>query len=280
MNTFGTGFVKENDLSFESHNRFSAPSYSTDTISYDLSIHSIGIHNQGKSSSCVANAMIKALEICRVRDHGIESHVKLSRLALYYMSRQLMDPPATNIDRGTFISTAANCLRKFGVCRENKRSDKENDKYYWPFETGDGTLIGGNGLLYTAPPWLVMREAYMHKVHAWYTLSNKSYTRVEDCVKALSYGCPIVAGFKVGDEFRGYNGGVLQKTKTDQLAVGYHAMCIVGWDKSGHFIVENSYGEKWGPYGGYLNVSSDIIESNNDSFDFVVITSGTERFLK
>lgn len=92
-------------------------------------------HNQLATSSCVANAMTRALENKRIqqlyhdalaagmRDQDAlakaqAGHISLSRLALYYLSREEMDPQETDKDEGTIVSIAAELLRTFGVSRE------------------------------------------------------------------------------------------------------------------------------------------------------------------
>ena len=75
-------------------------------------------HNQRSAGSCVAQSVIKALEIKRIIEYGRDAHVDLSVAMLYYLARELQFPPMTHKDTGTFVSHACDALRRFGVAPE------------------------------------------------------------------------------------------------------------------------------------------------------------------
>ena len=72
--------------------------------SVDLRPYASPRHNQGQTGSCVAQAVVKALENLerqkKCQDLGLspaqlrpQDHQDLSVLALYYLARERMDPP-------------------------------------------------------------------------------------------------------------------------------------------------------------------------------------------
>lgn len=235
----------------------------TDQRASDLRKFASPRHDQGHTSSCVAQSTVKALELKRIMQHGISSHVDLSRLSVYYLARELMNPSETNNDEGTYISLAADVLRRFGVCREKPSSTV--DKSFWPFD---------NSKINTPPSWSSMRQAYLHKISAWYKIYSKGQNRVGDVIHALASGSPVVYGTKVGDNWLKYDGTPIENVSGSIL--GGHATVLVGWDPQGDFFWgENSWGKNWGPDDGFYKIRPDVI-SNSASEDFVVFTCGWE----
>lgn len=206
-------------------------------------------HNQFGTGTCVAQSNIKALEIKRIMKYGLNSHVDLSRLSLYYLARELMNPPETNKDKGTFNSLAADALRRWGVCPESE----------WPFDETK---------LYVPPTWMAMRTAYLHKISAWYKIYSRGQDRVDDVIIALRSGNPVVYGTIVDNQWFNYDGSTPINT-LNGVVKGGHATVLVGWDDDKSlFIGENSWGTGWG-IDGFYEIRPEVIASS-DSSDFVV----------
>jgi len=238
-------------------------------------------HNQLNTSSCVANAVTRALENKRIQRLYYDAvaaglsdadalakaqagHVALSRLGLYYLCREEMDPPETDKDEGTIISIAAELLRTFGVSRESQDPANPSDTSFWPFDLSK---------LYTPPPWKAMRDAAVHKISSWSRIMSSGSQRVDDAIAALSAGNVVVFGTQVGANWQGYDGaGVIGPVvgKPD----GGHANMLCGWDPSGFFWDENSWDNDWG-VDGFCRLSPDVIASE-DTSDLVVIEGGWE----
>src|SRR5574343_112600 len=70
----------------------------------DLRPYSSPVQDQGSTGSCVANSLVKALEIKRIIKKGHVAHVDLSRLGLYYNARERMNPSEVKKDSGTYIA--------------------------------------------------------------------------------------------------------------------------------------------------------------------------------
>ncbi len=252
--------------------------------SVDLRKFSSPRHNQLHSSSCVAQSTVKALEIKRIQkialqkmsegsgevesiNFALTQHKDLSRLALYYLARE-MSSPTSITDDGAYIHLAAEALRLFGVCRESPDPNKPNDKSYWPFDLN---------LVNKSPNWINMREAYLHKISAWYKIYSTGSDRVDDVIKALRAGNPVIYGTTIGSNWSRYDGRPLQLPADKS---GGHATVLVGWDAGKeYFWGENSWGENWGPDKGFYKISPNVI-GNSISNDFIVITGGWEPWVK
>jgi len=238
-------------------------------------------HDQLNTSTCSVNAMTRALENKRIQHAYSDaiaqgkseadalalaqlSHIQLSRLALYFLAREEMDPPETDKDAGTIISIVAELLHLFGVARETPNGP--DDRAYWPFDTSKVCV---------SPTWLSMRDSSLHKISGWFRITSNGNDRVDDVIANLAVGNPVVFGTEVGANFTQYNGGVIQPV--NGLIQGGHATMLCGWDPSGFFWDENSWGNNWG-YDGFAKVAPEVIASS-DSSDFIVITSGWEPWL-
>jgi len=211
------------------------------------------VQNQRWTSSCVAHAVVKALELKRIKEYGRDAHVDLSILAVYYLARELQLPQTTGLDAGTYISLACDVLRRWGVCPEKD----------WPFNT-----LRVN----QTPSWMAMRKAYQHKIAAFYRIKSSGDNRVESIIQALNNGNPVVFGTAVGKNWNQYKlGEVLSKP---DAITGRHATCLVGYE-NGKFIGENSWGSHWGDDGFYL-MDEDYIKWG-ETADIWVLTAPWEE---
>lgn len=221
----------------------------------DLRQFSSPRHNQGGVNSCIANAVVKSLEIKRIQKYGLGKHVDLSRLAVYYLARELMSPQETNKDNGTYVSHAFDALRRFGVCAESD----------WPYNPKN---------VLTPPTWLAMRKAYNHKISSFYKIRSVGTMRVDAVIDCLRAGNPVVFGTKAGDNWKNYKKGeILQVGSSSDEG---HATVLVGF-VDGKFIGENSWGAGWGDNGFYL-MDPDVIGSSH-STEFWVPQAGWEETL-
>jgi len=219
----------------------------------DLRKYSSPRHNQRKSSSCVANAVVKALEIKRIMaGGGHDAHLDLSIMAVYYLAREIMMPPKTHVDGGTYVSHACDVLRRFGVC----------PSVDWPFDLSKVNI---------SPSWAAMRKAYVRRIESFYKIRSTDDDRVAECIRCLQAGNPVVFGTTVGSNWGRYKKG--QVLKAPSSVTGRHATVLVGY-KDGNFIGENSWGAGWGSDGFYL-MDPDVVAYAQSS-DFWVIQTGLE----
>jgi len=224
----------------------------TTTGDVDLRPWTTPRHNQRWSSSCVAQATVKALEIKRVQEHGHEAHIDLSRLAVYYLCRELMNPPECTVDEGTHISFAFDVIRRFGVPPEEA----------WPWDLKK---------LHTPPSWKAMRKAYLHKIESFYKILSGGEDRIQAVIECLQAGNPVVFGTSTGSNWHHYRKGMVLGLPS--TVTGRHATVLVGFE-GGKFIGENSWGTSWGDDGFYLMDPKVIAAS--ESRDFWVPQAGFE----
>lgn len=240
-------------------------------------------HNQLMSQSCVANSTTRALENKRIQKAYSEAlasgesveqalvtaqskHVALSRLALYFLSREEMDPPETEKDEGSIISIAAELLRTFGLSREEQNPADPSDQAFWPFDLNK---------VFVSPTWKAMREASLHKISAWARIATRGNDRVDDVITNLAMGNTVVFGTTVGDNWMQYDGsGII--APVNGIVRGRHATVLCGWDPAGYFWDENSWGNDWGQ-DGFCKLAPEVV-SDIDSEDFVVIEGGWEEW--
>jgi C1A family cysteine protease len=248
------GFIPEPDSdkhwSFEDKLRDKMVAQETGDV--DLREFSSPRHDQKRTSSCVANAVVKALEIKRILEHGKEAHVDLSIMQVYYLARELMLPPKTHVDGGTYVSHACDVLRRFGVAPSSD----------WPWDPDK---------ICESPPWMAMRKAYLHKIVSFFKIRSTKAARVEAVIEALRAHNPVVFGTTVGWNWNNYRKG--QVLECPSSVRGRHATCLLGY-KDGKFIGENSWGDGWGDNGFYL-MDPQVIACNQAS-DFWVIQAGWE----
>lgn len=213
-------------------------------------------HMQLDTNSCVAQATVKALEIKRIQQHGMASHVDLSRMAVYWMARNMMSPKETDVDKGTFVSLAFDAIRRFGVPPE----------VAWPWDRAK---------INDEPSWDAMRKAYVTKIRAYYKIQSQGQDRVDMVVEALRAGNPVVFGTNADRTWQEYQKGQVLKPVSTSDREGRHATVIVGF-QGGTFIGENSWGTAWGDDGFYL-MSPEVVAFSG-SLDFWVPQAGFEEY--
>ncbi len=74
----------------------------------------------------------------------------------------------------------------------------------------------------------------------------------EERFESLSETGPMIAGLAVYSDFSSYQSGIYRQTST--TLDGYHAVCVVGYDKAEkYWICKNSWGPGWGE-NGYFRI--------------------------
>lgn len=214
-------------------------------------------HDQFSTSTCVANAVTRGLEIKRIKSMGQNYHVPLSRMDLYYGCRDRMHPKETNIDKGTYIYLACGVLCDFGVCREDTV----------PF-------IDEN--MYKPAPVMASREARLNRVNSQFRINSLNENRIDDMIFNLKAGNPIAFGTRVGKDWLEYRGGKKVLT-VESRPLGLHAALVVGY-VGGNFIIENSWNNFWGD-DGFALVSPEVFK-DVDTTDLWVICDGTENWVE
>jgi hypothetical protein len=221
----------------------------------DLRPYSSPIQNQGSTSSCVSQAVVKALEIKRIIKHGHANHVDLSRAAVYVEAKHRMTPSMVDWDQGTYICLACDALRHIGVCREELHPfTKEN--------------------IYKFPNVMALREARLNRIQSHFKIKSYGNERINDIIFNLKASNPVVFGTAVGNSWINYRGGS-EPLKVEKDPVGLHAMVICGF-VNGLFIIENSWGSRWGS-NGFGFVDPEVFKHPSTQ-DLWVIVDGSEAW--
>ena len=204
------------------------------------------VPNQGRTGSCVAHAVTSAFELCRRRDKL--GHVNLSAAALWFATRQRMNPPVSHKDNGTSIWLALNTARKLGIIPD----------FLWPWDADK---------LHTNPGPTRMHQAV--KLTAHYRVKSTGNERVRQIIGALAQGHPVVYSTEVGDVHDDYQrGDVLGHERNVR---GRHAEMLYGYN-SVVFEGMGSWGTGWGDQGHYL-MDPEVIASDATT-DVHVIVGG------
>ncbi len=203
----------------------------------DLRPHCPPVENQGHVGSCVANAVVGALEYQQIRQ-GLEFR-DLSRLFVYYNARR-MNGIMTHFDLGTSIQNAMAAVIAYGVCSEESWPYNEKKKNKKPSSAAYSAARKFTGISFA-------RLRYGAPVKA-----------------ALAQGLPVPFAVTLPEEFYkiGYSTGRIMRPQSDwpSAPMGGHAMLIVGYDDAqGAWLVRNSWGEECGD-AGYMWIGYDVME--------------------
>ena len=203
------------------------------------------ISDQGKLSSCVANAVCDAFEL--LRGDGAQ----LSRLFVYWNARRSHGDECK--DEGTFVRAAFSSLGKLGVCPEE----------VWPYDVGNVAM---------RPSVLAYSSGYDHKIAGFYRIM-KDGAFLDNLEVAIRANHPVVFGTLIGKEFTEYDGSADVIWHAPARPIGGHAMVIDGVRYIGErrdWRLRNSWSVGWGQ-GGCAWASSDWL-TDPTSQDFWVAT--------
>ncbi len=248
------------DYSFDAMLAQRLPAVSSNAVA-DMRPFTSRRHNQRTTGTCVAQSVIKALEVLRIKKWGRDKHVDLSTLALYYLARERMFPQQHDVDEGTQIRLACEVLKLHGVSLEKD----------WPF---DPKNVNEN------IPLTAMRSARLHKLHSYYRITSTKDERIESISKALVAGHPVVFGTKITNQWTQYNGVRAEDPLLPvegQEVIGAHATVLLGRRSDGLYIGENSWGTPWGVDGFYTLHPEVLVQ---DAWDIWAIAGGWEPHVK
>ena len=202
------------------------------------------ISNQASLSSCVANATADATEAEQARSKGISpsSVPDISRLFIYWNSRNNQNPPAYDKDDGSYIALAFDVIRRYGVAPED----------YWPYDINQ-VLVRPSPLAYA--------RGYAVRINNYFSINSTGDDRVADVIRTLSSGRCVVFGTKLDDQFPKIRGAQIITPPTGNY-IGNHCMIISGWSASKNaFEIRNSWGEGWGDL-GYTYFTPEYIKAS------------------
>lgn len=213
----------------------------------DLRAQCSPVEDQGQTNSCVANAVVGALEMHQ-RKAGAPP-TDLSRLFLYYNARSLAQNEAQ--DGGSFIHHGMAAVLAFGVCEERM----------WPFEPA----------MVTARP----TEACFQNAQGYEAIQFARTPQGEPALAALAQGLPVAFGIVLPGECyqAAAQTGVVPSPDTIpvQSAPSGHAMLIVGYDLDEQaYLVRNSWGPGYGD-NGYIKIPFAVMDRHAPADQFWTI---------
>lgn len=195
---------------------------------YDALLPLLGTpFDQGSTSSCVAQAAAKCIEVS-TRLAG--APIIPSRRAIYAMGRVRGGDIAFRLsDVGTIPSAAVTAMDDWGVLAETE----------WPWNENVNEPL----------PWDIIQAATSARVMGWEKLDA-----TEGSVKhALASGYPVMFAMPVDEAYENYSGGVYERLSGPEL--GGHMQTLVGYDGAVMNVL-NSWGTSWGDSGQSLILSS------------------------
>lgn len=210
--------------------------------SVDLRDFCSPVENQGALGSCTANALAGNLEFV---DEKIppEGYTDVSRLFIYYNERVLINTVLS--DSGAMLRDGIKTLADQGVCSERS----------WPYAIGQFTK---------RPSKACFEEAKKYRISSYHRILTHA-----ERVSCLAEGYPFVFGFAVYESFESSEvakTGVVPMPKKSERMMGGHAVVAVGYDeRSGRFLVRNSWGAEWG-MDGYFSMPYAYLDSLADDF--------------
>jgi C1A family cysteine protease len=202
------------------------------------------VSDQYSIGSCVANAVADSFEaqLAHRRQCSPSTVDDISRLFIYWNARNLENPPTYNVDKGSRIRLAFDCMARYGA---------PSEKIY-PYDVSK---------VNERPTIIAYREAIKNRISKFYRIDGEGAVRVGQIKQALSGGNPVVFGTKVAESFKWVNSDAIVYNPGGGW-IGGHAMVIVGWSESKQaFEVRNSWGTGWG-VNGYCWMDKNYIASS------------------
>ena len=195
------------------------------------------VENQERTNSCVANAIVGALEV-----HQRKARLPvtdMSRLFLYYNARALDEKEGD--DCGSHIHKGMAAVLAFGVCEERM----------WPFL---------EAMVTTRPT-----DACYQNATGYEAIQFARTARGNSAMAALAQGLPVAFGMyvpgKCYDVARETGTMPMPEELPDPGQPSGHAMLLVGYDLAKEaYLVRNSWGADWG-LGGYFWVPFKVMDA-------------------
>lgn len=212
--------------------------------------HQPPVYDQGRSSSCVAQAMAGAIEIQErkaavMRGESPRLIKTPSRLQMYFLSRRAHAGGPAIFDTGTYPRVLAQVVERLGVA----------DEEHWKFRTDPFTVN-------RRPSMVAMMRGKSRSGGQYYRIKSVGEQRIAAIKAALLEGYPVTFGTRVTSDFLSSIGpAIVDRPMSGSKFAGGHAMLIVGYKETGSglvFDVRNSWGTGW-RVGGHCWMTEDYM---------------------
>jgi len=207
--------------------------------------------NQGNEGACTGFGLAAVInyllwrDLMEANDKAITSDVmaeiKVSQSMLYNMAR-IYDEWEGEDYEGSSCRGAMKGWHRHGVCRNKS----------WSFKPGEETLPNDN--------WST--EAVFNPLGAYYRINKDSVVDMQSAIREVG---AIYCSSTVHQGWWLKTTKELSIIKQSNNKVGGHSFAIVGYNADG-FIVQNSWGTKWGYLGFAIIRYSDWVENGNDAW--------------
>ncbi len=139
------------------------------------------------------------------------------------------------------------------------------------------------------PDNYVMKEASQFKMKGAnrLSISGDDYTCDVNAIREnLAHNAPVVIGMAVGGTFmqdmEGKGTWIPSDNDYNQSGFGGHCMCLIGYDdhyfdKDGAFLIQNSWGPKWGVNGRAWVSYHDFVNFANEAYGIYPMPSRTDQ---
>ncbi len=198
-----------------------------------LPIESLIILNQGSEGTCTGQTLAAVINFLNQKK---KVDIKVSARMLYEMARKNDEWPGEEYD-GSSLRGAIKGWKNMGVCTES----------IWPYKGGVKHLTIE-----------AAKDARSNTVGAYYRLLPE----ISHFHSALNETGVIAVSARVHEGWQDPASGIIQKSNN---MIGGHAFTIVGYNQQG-FMVQNSWGKKWGNNGTAIWLYEDWIENVMDAW--------------
>ncbi|MFN3211898.1 MAG: C1 family peptidase [Henriciella sp.] len=194
------------------------------------------VENQENTNSCVANAVVSALEMHQIK--AGQPLTDMSRLFVYYNSRVVGN--MQNQDKGTFVHHAMAALLAHGCCEAK----------FWPFQ---------KSMVNAKPSQACYVNASFNQAVQFARTSHG-----QQALTVLAEGLPIVFAMMAPIQYYAIANETGVMPKPDQVQVPpvptAHAMLMVGYDLTDRtYLVRNSFGTAFGE-NGYCRIPFETMD--------------------
>jgi C1A family cysteine protease len=208
------------------------------------------VQDQGQLGACTAFAIGSAHMYKQMQQKNKKVFMP-SHLFIYFNEREMEGTVLQ--DSGAMIRDGIKSINKQGVCEET----------VWKYDVARFRV---------KPPPAAYQDAMYHQ-SVFYQSVPQTLTSLK---QALTFGNPIVFGFKVYEGFESpavAESGEGQMPAKGERCLGGHAVNICGYDDATQrFKIQNSWGTKWGK-NGYFTLPYEYILKPFLSSDFWIIQS-------
>lgn len=252
--SYGTGATLDNRVydSTEVYNALSPDGLLPERVSLERFAPSAG--DQGQQGSCVGwGSTYAARTILESVATGQDPDQIVFSPAFTYNQIGLQDCQGTYIDRAMDLMTTEGSIAYTKFPYDENSCSKQPDNYLLK-EASSFKMKGANRL----------------------SISGDDYTvDIKAIRENLAHNAPVVIGMSVGGSFMQEMEGKEYWEPTasdyDKYGFGGHCMCVIGYDdykfqNDGAFLIQNSWGPKWGKNGRAWVSYGDFVQFTNEAY--------------